>query len=179
MDERRGRKPSARAQRIQGIDESIRNWFAPPRSPPCLRPFIKVETISGGLRQRRWGAGSKRLSGLYSRVDLTWRVCFTIGKVEQRSYTPQAAFVKRRGDAAGAPCRGGREETIVATGTVKWFSDQKGFGFITPEDGGDDLFVHHSNIDAEGFRTLTEGQQVEYEEGQGRKGPEATKVRPP
>ncbi len=66
----------------------------------------------------------------------------------------------------------------MATGTVKWFSDQKGFGFITPEDGGDGLFFHHSNIDAEGFRTLTEGQQVEYEEGQGKKGPEATKVRP-
>lgn len=66
----------------------------------------------------------------------------------------------------------------MATGTVKWFSDQKGYGFITPEDGSDDLFVHHSNIDAEGFRTLTEGQQVEYEPGQGQKGPEATKVRP-
>ena len=66
----------------------------------------------------------------------------------------------------------------MATGTVKWFSDQKGYGFITPEDGSDDLFVHHSNIDSEGFRTLTEGQQVEYEPGQGQKGPEATKVRP-
>ena len=66
----------------------------------------------------------------------------------------------------------------MATGTVKWFSDQKGYGFITPEDGSDDLFVHHSNIDAEGFRTLTDGQQVEYEPGQGQKGPEATKVRP-
>jgi CspA family cold shock protein len=72
----------------------------------------------------------------------------------------------------------GREgESIVATGTVKWFNDQKGFGFITPDDGGDDLFAHHSNIDAEGFRTLSEGQKVEYEAGQGRKGPEATKIR--
>jgi CspA family cold shock protein len=66
----------------------------------------------------------------------------------------------------------------VATGTVKWFSEQKGFGFITPEGGGEDLFVHHSNIDTEGYRTLDEGQRVEYETGQGRKGPEATKVRP-
>ena len=65
----------------------------------------------------------------------------------------------------------------MATGTVKWFNDQKGFGFISPEDGGDDLFIHHSNIDSEGFRTLTEGARVEYEPGQGRKGPEATKVR--
>ncbi len=66
----------------------------------------------------------------------------------------------------------------MATGIVKWFSDQKGFGFISPDEGGDDVFVHHSNIDAGGFRTLDEGQRVEYETGQGRKGPEATKVRP-
>ena len=64
----------------------------------------------------------------------------------------------------------------MARGTVKWFNDRKGFGFITPEDGGDDLFVHHSNIDMEGFRTLREGQTVEYEASEGKKGPEATKV---
>jgi CspA family cold shock protein len=66
----------------------------------------------------------------------------------------------------------------VATGKVKWFNAQKGYGFIIPDDGGDDLFVHHSNIVSEGFRTLSDGQKVEYEPGQGRKGPEATNVRP-
>ncbi|MCF6287208.1 MAG: cold-shock protein [Candidatus Hydrogenedentes bacterium] len=66
----------------------------------------------------------------------------------------------------------------MATGIVKWFNGQKGFGFIAPEDGGDDVFVHHSNIDSEGYRNLDEGQRVEYEPGQGQKGPEATKVRP-
>ncbi len=65
----------------------------------------------------------------------------------------------------------------VATGTVKWFSDQKGFGFIVPDEGGKDLFVHHSNIDMEGFKTLPEGVKVEYEPAEGRKGPEATKVK--
>lgn len=65
----------------------------------------------------------------------------------------------------------------MATGTVKWFNDQKGYGFIAPEDGGQDLFIHHSNIVSEGYRTLTEGAKVEYEPGQGRKGPEATNVR--
>jgi CspA family cold shock protein len=65
----------------------------------------------------------------------------------------------------------------VAIGTVKWFSAEKGFGFIVPEDGGKDLFVHHSNIDMSGFKSLQDGQKVEYEAGQGKKGPEATKVR--
>ena len=63
-------------------------------------------------------------------------------------------------------------------GTVKWFNDKKGFGFITPDDGGDDLFVHHSSITMEGFKTLGEGQAVEYEPAQGKKGMEATSVRP-
>ena len=71
-----------------------------------------------------------------------------------------------------------KKEMEVATGTVKWFNGQKGYGFIAPEDGGEDVFVHHSNIDSEGYRNLDEGQQVEYEPGQGKKGPEATKVRP-
>ena len=66
----------------------------------------------------------------------------------------------------------------MAQGTVKWFNDEKGYGFITPEDGSKDLFVHHSNILGEGFKSLSEGQLVNYEAGEGRKGPEATSVQP-
>ena len=61
-------------------------------------------------------------------------------------------------------------------GTVKWFNESKGYGFITPEDGGQDLFVHFSEIQEEGFKTLYEGDEVSFEEGQGQKGPQAMKV---
>jgi CspA family cold shock protein len=64
----------------------------------------------------------------------------------------------------------------MATGTVKWFSDDKGFGFITPDEGNRDLFVHHSGINANGYRTLPEGARVSYEEEQGDKGPKAVNV---
>lgn len=66
----------------------------------------------------------------------------------------------------------------MSVGTVKWFNEKKGFGFITPDEGGDDLFVHHTNISAKGFRTLQDGQKVEYQAAQGKKGMEATDVRP-
>ncbi len=67
----------------------------------------------------------------------------------------------------------------MSTGTVKWFNADKGFGFITPDDGGKDLFVHHSEIQAGGgYATLSDGQKVEFEVGQGQKGPCANKVKP-
>lgn len=66
----------------------------------------------------------------------------------------------------------------MATGTVKWFNAEKGFGFITPEDQGNDLFVHHSAILGDGYKTLDEGQTVEFDVAQGQKGPHAENVRP-
>jgi len=64
----------------------------------------------------------------------------------------------------------------MARGTVKWFSDQKGYGFVTPEDGSKDVFVHHSAIQGDGFKSLQEGQSVEFEVTQGPKGPQAANV---
>ena len=64
----------------------------------------------------------------------------------------------------------------VGTGTVKWFSDDKGFGFITPDEGGRDLFVHFTGIQGDGYRSLAEGAKVNYEEEQGDKGPKAINV---
>ena len=64
----------------------------------------------------------------------------------------------------------------MSTGTVKWFNDDKGFGFITPDDGGKDLFVHHSGISGDGFRSLSEGSRVSFEAEAGDKGPKAVNV---
>jgi CspA family cold shock protein len=64
----------------------------------------------------------------------------------------------------------------MATGTVKWFNSEKGYGFITPADGGKDLFVHFSAIQGEGYKSLPEGAQVEYEPQEGEKGPQAANV---
>jgi CspA family cold shock protein len=66
----------------------------------------------------------------------------------------------------------------MATGTVKWFNDAKGFGFITPSDGSKDVFVHHSAVQGSGFKSLAEGQQVSYNVEQGPKGPSAANVQP-
>lgn len=64
----------------------------------------------------------------------------------------------------------------MAKGTVKWFNNSKGYGFITPEDGSQDVFVHHNSIQGEGYKSLDEGQTVEFEVQQGQKGPEAVNV---
>ncbi len=66
----------------------------------------------------------------------------------------------------------------MATGTVKWFNEAKGYGFIAPDDGSADLFAHFSEIQGEGFKTLAEGQKVTFEVGQGQKGPQATSIVP-
>lgn len=66
----------------------------------------------------------------------------------------------------------------VSTGTVKWFNETKGFGFITPADGGEDLFAHFKEIQGNGFKTLAEGQRVEFVPARGQKGMQATQIRP-
>jgi CspA family cold shock protein len=70
-----------------------------------------------------------------------------------------------------------KENTKMATGTVKWFNDSKGFGFVTQEGGGEDVFCHQSAIQATGFRSLTEGQKVEFDVTKGPKGLQASNVR--
>jgi CspA family cold shock protein len=80
--------------------------------------------------------------------------------------------------AAGASRAFIESESDMPTGTVKWFNETKGFGFIKPDDGGADLFAHYSGIKAKGFRTLKENQRVEYQVQQGQKGPQAVEIVP-
>ncbi len=70
------------------------------------------------------------------------------------------------------------KESYMATGTVKWFNDAKGFGFITPDEGGEDLFAHFSEIQSSGFKSLQEGQKVSFEVKQGPKGKQASMIKP-
>jgi CspA family cold shock protein len=82
------------------------------------------------------------------------------------------------GENIRAKSRLGQQRKQMNTGTVKWFNDAKGFGFITQDNGGDDVFCHHTAIQSEGFRTLAEGQKVTFEVTKGPKGLQAQNVRP-
>ena len=89
----------------------------------------------------------------------------------------QHSVIGRYGSAGLRPLyRIGRVREMRTTGTVKWFNDTKGFGFITPENGEKDCFVHHSAIEGSGFKTLAEGERVEFDIVQGQKGPAAENV---
>jgi CspA family cold shock protein len=80
--------------------------------------------------------------------------------------------------APGIVAASADRKSAMATGTVKWFNDSKGFGFITPSEGGEDLFAHHTAIMMSGFKTLKEGQKVEFEVKRGPKGLQAANIKP-
>jgi CspA family cold shock protein len=92
--------------------------------------------------------------------------------------TPQS--VERRSlnkkQAAQPPDKASEDRTIMATGIVKWFSNAKGYGFISPDEGGDDIFAHFSAIEMEGYKSLKEGQRVEFDVCNGPKGLQANKI---
>jgi cold shock protein len=114
------------------------------------------------------------------RIDVAIAVpARVVGRVEFRASTKESG---RNGP--GVPKHGGphpvnkrRKQQEMPQGTVKWFNAEKGFGFIAPEDGSADVFVHYTEIQGSGFRTLEENQKVEFEVGQSPKGPQATGVR--
>src|SRR4051794_14613005 len=101
----------------------------------------------------------------------------TAGHGARRKQCQRLVVVAPRTSRA-SPAQTSREGTPMATGTVKWFSDEKGFGFITPDDQGKDLFVHHTGIAGSGFKSLAEGAKVSYDAEVGPKGPNAANVQP-
>ena len=104
------------------------------------------------------------------------RVTIAVSRYEQFPHT--GCYGRRREGQQPGPAGERKEGSHVATGTVKWFSSEKGFGFITPEDGTADVFVHFSAISGDGYRNLDESQRVQYDVSQGQKGPQAANVRP-
>ena len=97
----------------------------------------------------------------------------------RRAIQPSRRFnPKGAGTATSADRNEESSQEQMATGTVKWFNDAKGFGFITQDNGGEDVFCHHTAIQAQGFRTLAEGQKVEFDVAKGPKGLQAANVRP-
>jgi CspA family cold shock protein len=101
--------------------------------------------------------------------DQQAHVCF--------SGLPEGAIIAATPDLRGAARVLPQKEIDMATGTVKWFNGEKGFGFIEQDGGGADVFAHYSNIQAQGFRELQEGQRVEFDVTQGQKGPQAENIR--
>jgi CspA family cold shock protein len=99
-----------------------------------------------------------------------------VGRVEHHSTEAVPAFVQLLLSTLRISPAHTSEGSTMATGTVKWFNDDKGFGFITPDDQSKDLFVHHSAIQGSGFKSLAEGAKVSYDAEQGQKGPAAANV---
>jgi cold shock protein len=116
---------------------------------------------------RRSSAGIRLTAGRPQGVSYHSRIANHAGfaSLPVDKVSPQVKCVEKRGN-------------FVPEGTVKWFNSTKGFGFVTPDDGSPDVFVHFSAIEGSGYRELTEGQRVQFESQQGQKGPQAKTVRP-
>ena len=105
------------------------------------------------------------------------RLCTRVRCVSRKSAEPADTVQARRTSAIGLQKRKVGADGM-AQGTVKWFSDEKGYGFISPDEGGEDLFVHYSSIEGSGFKSLEEGAHVTFETSQGNKGLQAINVTP-
>ena len=147
---------------------------APTRPPPATRSSASPRRRSpscGGIEGTHKG-GVRRPPGC---ATIAARLARIGGARYIASRDDRDVGRLRRGDSSGLAAQ---EEGRMAEGVVKWFSAEKGYGFITPDDGGKDLFVHFSEIQGSGYRSLDEGQRVSFESQEGPKGPQASNVTP-
>jgi CspA family cold shock protein len=160
-------EPDALAPSVVGADEHATSITRPDAATILRMPDLHLETS---------GSSSVLWAGLFP----TWYRCRRGHQSRLRLRAVPSPRLLRPAPERQLLGRNGerKEGSHVATGTVKWFSSEKGFGFITPEDGSADVFVHFSAIAGDGYRNLDENQRVEYDVSQGQKGPQAANVRP-
>jgi CspA family cold shock protein len=147
--------------------------------PPLTAREFRLNLDAAGSVERREAPcefdAQRRPAARWLAPSFAPRMTVGAGRQLSGKQCERFAVVAQHPPRLAAPSTGGPP---MATGTVKWFSDDKGYGFITPDDGDKDLFVHHTAIVGSGFKSLAEGAKVEYEEEQGPKGPNAVNVRP-
>jgi CspA family cold shock protein len=137
---------------------------------PATTIFQRLIGLINPLKGRLRPGGGRGLDSAAARLERAVRTegCYA-------GLTTERVLVGK--NASHLPFTKGRRRCFfMATGTVKWFNDSKGYGFISPEDEGKDLFVHHTSIAGDGFKSLSEGAKVEFDAAEGEKGPEAKNV---
>src|SRR5690349_18879534 len=146
--------------------------------PGSIPPYARLRGAAEGADQRAGRPRAGRADGLAAQAPAQSLECASSCWARTSSEAVPAFLSGCRSTLRVSLAHIPRRAVQMATGTVKWFSDEKGFGFITPDDQGKDLFVHHTGIAGSGFKSLAEGAKVSYDAEMGPKGPSAANVQP-